>query len=120
MCPIGKRPRIENCLTIFSKTPLQDSKVSVNEKKTSIITTHTTAGGLFRHPESRKTNTIRERHIYQILNALGEERISIIAEDINAGPNVSQCNYNLFKQYGLKDSYFEHNPKLDYTWVPTN
>jgi len=85
--------------------------------------THTTAGGLFAHPESKKVDLIRDLQIKQILNLIkkSSDTTSIIIGDINAGINVSENNYNSILDEGYIDSYKSKNPSSkEVTWDPKN
>jgi endonuclease/exonuclease/phosphatase family metal-dependent hydrolase len=89
----------------------------------SIVSTHTTAGGLFRHPESPFMNAVRARQIDQLLDVsacLGDGSV-VVAGDMNAGPGVSDENYRLFEARGYVDAYAALHPRgSGITWNPKN
>jgi endonuclease/exonuclease/phosphatase family metal-dependent hydrolase len=84
---------------------------------------HTTAGGLRHHPESVAADAIRARQIEQLLDVADEQRapLVVIAGDLNAGPGVSQSNYDRFEQRGWIDVHaLLHPGSRDVTWDPHN
>jgi endonuclease/exonuclease/phosphatase family metal-dependent hydrolase len=90
--------------------------------KWSLLNIHTTAGGLYRHPESKAANVIRARQIGQILRAAkAEPGITIIAGDFNSGPGVSEENFRQVLDAGFDSAYdLMHGPDSHPTWDPTN
>jgi endonuclease/exonuclease/phosphatase family metal-dependent hydrolase len=88
----------------------------------SLINVHTTAGGLWQHPESAQVDLIRARQIDQLLNAANSEPgISIIAGDLNAGPNVSETNFRQVQEAGYESVHdLLHGHDSGSTWDPQN
>lgn len=89
----------------------------------ALFNVHTTAGGLFSHPESARVDAIRNRQIEQLLNLTESRRdaMTLIAGDLNAGPGVSENNYRLLEKRGFMDVHrMLHRDCNDPTWEPTN
>jgi endonuclease/exonuclease/phosphatase family metal-dependent hydrolase len=88
-----------------------------------VLNVHTSAGGLFRHPESARMDALRERQILQLLGVAAERRdvpVAIVG-DLNAGPGVSDANYRLFERHGYTDVYARLHPAGEEpTWDPRN
>jgi endonuclease/exonuclease/phosphatase family metal-dependent hydrolase len=88
-----------------------------------ILNVHTTAGGLFRHPESPGAEAIRARQLEQLLCMADESRehAVLIVGDINAGPGVSACNYEMFERREWVDLWRAMHPhEAKWTWRPDN
>ncbi|MGB6687505.1 MAG: endonuclease/exonuclease/phosphatase family protein [Terracidiphilus sp.] len=83
---------------------------------------HTTAGGVFKHPEDRRTEGIRARQIAQVLDCAS--RLSsplIVAGDLNAGPGVSEVNFRQILNAGFVSLHdLLHSQSPDVTWDPRN
>jgi endonuclease/exonuclease/phosphatase family metal-dependent hydrolase len=90
-----------------------------------LLNAHTTAGGIFFHPESRFTDRVRERQILQLLEAASSTgRPTVIAGDLNAGPGVSDANYKLVTSRGYVDAWdfagLRATGGRNVTWEPEN
>lgn len=87
-----------------------------------ILNAHTTAGGLFHHPEDPRTDRIRRRQIRQILDE--NDKLSspvIIAGDINAGPGVSETNFRQILDAGFVSIHdLMNGVSVQPTWDPLN
>jgi endonuclease/exonuclease/phosphatase family metal-dependent hydrolase len=105
-------------LAIFSKHPIQDTN-SVQFKtqlldeqligpkgflyaniqspkfgELGIATLHTTAGGFFHHPESKKANRCRHNQLVELTTFIqSKNALTFMAGDFNCGPEVSQQNF---------------------------
>jgi endonuclease/exonuclease/phosphatase family metal-dependent hydrolase len=88
----------------------------------SLLNVHTTAGGLWRHPESPPVDLIRSRQIRQLLGAAeAEPGISIISGDLNAGPRVSEANFCQVEEAGFASVHdLLHGRDSGSTWDPLN
>ena len=91
-----------------------------------LINIHTTAGGLIRHPEAPRTESLRRRQIEQTIRIAGgnPDRTSLIAGDLNAGPEASAVNYEQLSRADYIDC-FAQRPGQDtgemiITWDPQN
>lgn len=100
--------------------------ISVNDQKIILSNTHTTAGGVMYHTESDKANQIRTAQLQQTIEltdslATGNE-IKMILGDFNAGPGVSEVNYQHMIDQGYADSYPLgcSDPCRVVTWAPDN
>jgi endonuclease/exonuclease/phosphatase family metal-dependent hydrolase len=86
---------------------------------------HTTAGGI-RDQQDPSVERIRESEIRQVAGSVGKSRgrgIKIILGDINAGPQVSKKNYDVFRELGFLDAYHQKHPSESparITWDPKN
>ena len=138
-------------LMLFSKFPISAAKIkffkceSIGEKifdskgfitaiikidshnKLRFVNIHTTAGGALFHPESQRTNSIRQKQLNQVFQSLkSSEKIpTILLGDFNAGPNVSEENYTYLLKQGFIDivQYYitKNNYKDDFiSWDPNN
>ena len=68
----------------------------------NIVNLHTTAGGMFRLPEHSAIDLIRSRQIKQLLSrALSLSSPLIVAGDLNAGPGVSEKNFEQMMEAGF-------------------
>lgn len=93
--------------------------------RTFLTNAHTTAGGLFRHPERKGIDAVRQTQLYQILAAAKKCGLAarIIGGDLNTGPEVSRNNYDSLLAAGYLDAYAatEHVPdEPTATWDPKN
>ena len=87
-----------------------------------VANAHTTAGGFFEHPESSKTDNCRTKQIQQLaLTASRRSMYSILAGDLNCGPNVSKGVFDSLLQLGFKrPEDICCVPGLEPTWDPEN
>ncbi|MBI4006433.1 MAG: endonuclease/exonuclease/phosphatase family protein [Gammaproteobacteria bacterium] len=139
----GFKLRLGNELLILSRFPLENGKLArfnhatfgervftskgmykINIEipgieKLQLITFHMTAGGLLNHPESKKMEAIRSAQIRQLLEFTSENIPTILAGDLNAGPESSKDNYYQLLQKGLIDA-FTHGNGDGITWDPVN
>lgn len=83
---------------------------------------HTTAGGLFHHPESAYIDGIRARQIDQILGYEQDSKTAVVlAGDLNAGPGVSESNFRQILSSGFVSLHdFLHGEVPEPTWDPSN
>jgi endonuclease/exonuclease/phosphatase family metal-dependent hydrolase len=83
---------------------------------------HTTAGGMFRLPEHQSIDLIRSRQIKQMLNrTLGLGQPLVVAGDLNAGPGVSEKNFQQMMMAGFLSIHdLIHGQTSEATWDPNN
>jgi endonuclease/exonuclease/phosphatase family metal-dependent hydrolase len=88
----------------------------------TVLNVHTTAGGLWQHPESARVDQIRDKQIHQILSAAEREKgVVMITGDFNAGPGVSEANFRSMREAGYESVYDRLHPSSNaVTWDPTN
>jgi endonuclease/exonuclease/phosphatase family metal-dependent hydrolase len=86
------------------------------------VNLHTTAGGMFRHPEHQSIDLIRSRQIKQMLNrALSLSPPLVIAGDFNAGPGVSEKNFQQMMMAGFVSIHdLIHGQSSEATWDPNH
>jgi endonuclease/exonuclease/phosphatase family metal-dependent hydrolase len=85
-----------------------------------LIVPHTSAGGLFRHPESATAEAIRADQVGQILDAAAGSPIPVIlAGDFNLGPEASADLYRRVLDAGFIDA-FAAAGGMGATWTPDN
>jgi endonuclease/exonuclease/phosphatase family metal-dependent hydrolase len=86
------------------------------------VNLHTTAGGMFRLPEHHSIDLIRSRQIKQMLNrALSLSPPLLIAGDLNAGPGVSEKNFQQMMMAGFLSIHdLINGPTSEATWDPNN
>ncbi len=86
-----------------------------------LINTHTTAGGFFGHPESKKTDACRAKQLAELIQEGRKASYSIIAGDLNCGPDVSVGNFMSFQDdgYALPEMPSEQQD-IGPTWDPQN
>jgi endonuclease/exonuclease/phosphatase family metal-dependent hydrolase len=100
------------------------SRLSLNPTtEVLVLSVHTTAGGSIFHPESPRTDRVRAKQIAQILDRAAQEQraLVIICGDVNAGPGVSESNYNQFSESGFTDVHESlHESTPEPTWDPRN
>ena len=91
-----------------------------------LINIHTTAGGLIRHPEAPRTESLRRRQIEQTIRIAGgnPDCILLIAGDLNAGPEASAGNYEQLSRAGYIDCFTQRpgqdTGEMTITWDPEN
>ncbi|MBT7902423.1 hypothetical protein HN587_01070 [Candidatus Woesearchaeota archaeon] len=145
-----KKPNLfglDNGLVMFSKNKIIDSKfipfksTTFEEKlfanqgmltvtvdnpqfgELNFLNVHLAAGGLFRHPESKLMERIRQEQIEQVLTVAEQEKDNtFIIGDFNAGPQVSIQNYKTIIQKGFIDLFnlAKKEKKFKFTWDPKN
>ncbi len=88
----------------------------------TLVNVHTTAGGLFSHPESARQDALRARQLEALFAlAANTAGVPVIAGDLNSGPGVSDANYRAFEVAGWVDVHAALHPGTsDITWDPTN
>jgi endonuclease/exonuclease/phosphatase family metal-dependent hydrolase len=88
----------------------------------TILNIHTTAGGLWLHPESARADRIRDRQIHQFLRLANTIPGTVfLAGDLNAGPGVSESNFQSILDAGFVSVHdYLHPAAADYTWDPSN
>lgn len=92
-----------------------------------IANVHVTAGGFIWHSESDKANETRHRQVSQAILSLKENStgtLPILLGDFNAGPGVSQVNYDHVIEEGFIDTFIlgchKKNACEQVTWDPGN
>lgn len=92
--------------------------------RTFLTNAHTTAGGLFRHPERKGIDAVRQCQLLQIMAAAMGSGLNarIIGGDLNTGPEVSRSNYDLLLAAGYHDPYIPRYSSAEptATWNPKN
>lgn len=123
---------ISGALHLFQAAPLDerflDSKgflvadLEMGGRKLTVINLHTTAGGLYLHPESVQANQLRTRQIQQVLDCAAEISGTLaIMGDLNAGPGISEENFRQFFAADYASIHDLLHPKdNDFTWDPQN
>jgi endonuclease/exonuclease/phosphatase family metal-dependent hydrolase len=86
------------------------------------VNLHTTAGGMFRLPEHQSIDLIRSRQIKQMLNrARNLSPPLVVAGDLNAGPGVSEKNFQQMMMAGFLSIHdLINGPTSEATWDPNN
>jgi len=81
--------------------------IKINDKIASLANIHVTAGGFIWHTESEVSNGIRSKQISQTIEILKKRKNNtlILLGDFNAGPNVSQVNYDQIINDGFLDTF---------------
>lgn len=139
----GIKFRLDNELIFLSKYPLINSEFNKfrqaafeerlfisrgmyraiieipNAGKLQLVNFHMTAGGLGKHPESQAMERIRSAQIRQLLDHVSGELPTILAGDLNAGPEASAANYEEVIQAGYQDAFLACNGS-GITWDPAN
>ncbi|MDO8707068.1 endonuclease/exonuclease/phosphatase family protein [Pseudomonas sp.] len=109
---------------LFDRKGILSTMIRLGDQPSiALFNVHTTAGGLFSHPENVRVDDIRRRQIEQLLNLTESCRdtMTIIVGDLNAGPGVSENNYHLLGSHGFIDIHqMIHGNCNDPTWEPTN
>lgn len=105
----------------FVRKGLIDATVAVpGAGPVRVLNTHTTAGGVFRHPQAIATDSIRDAQISELCARLGGSIATVLAGDFNTGPGVSPSNYNALLSAGLIDTWASLNHVEAPTWDPMN
>ncbi|MGH8120283.1 MAG: endonuclease/exonuclease/phosphatase family protein, partial [Gammaproteobacteria bacterium] len=84
-----------------------------------LINFHMTAGGVRRHPENPRMEHIRFLQIRQLLGSLDKRLPTVLAGDLNAGPESSRTNYAEVISHGFIDA-FQNCGGSGYSWDPLN
>ena len=134
--------RLGNELIVFSKYPLKEDRLYKFKSATieeriftqkgffrvllelptgtiQLINIHMTAGGLNNHPEDSLMEKIRSLQIRQLFDSVSNELPTIIAGDLNAGPDSSKKNYQAVLDAGFIDT-FNMTGNTDISWDPNN
>jgi endonuclease/exonuclease/phosphatase family metal-dependent hydrolase len=109
--------------TLFdSKGFLVSSHQIAKDVTLNIVNLHTTAGGMFRLPEHSAIDQIRSQQIKQLLNrALSLSSPLVVAGDLNAGPDVSERNFEQMMAAGFLSIHdLIHGQTSEATWDPKN
>ena len=87
----------------------------------SVVHTHLTAGGFFRHPEERRYDCIRAKQILQFQSHMNRFGCGLAIGDFNAGPQASPDNYDSLTGV-LADAYVHADMRVgpEVTWDPCN
>lgn len=138
----GAKLRLGNELMIFSKLPLFAGELTRFRKATleervftskgmykvfaeapagrlQLINFHLTAGGMRQHPESRDMEVLRTLQMRQLLEYAAAEMPTVLAGDLNAGPEASRTNYEGVLAAGFIDAFAAAGGK-GLTWDPEN
>jgi endonuclease/exonuclease/phosphatase family metal-dependent hydrolase len=88
----------------------------------TILNLHTTAGGMFNHPESAKIEVFRSRQVQQVIDCANRFKSPLlVAGDLNAGPGVSEVNFQQLLDAGFLSLHDLVSPQSkDVTWDPLN
>jgi endonuclease/exonuclease/phosphatase family metal-dependent hydrolase len=93
----------------------------------NILNSHTTAGGSKHHPESNTSDACRDKQLNELVNASETAAksgdITIIAGDLNCGPEASSNNFNTLLRKGFTDSvagWYLGKGQPPVTWDPVN
>ncbi len=88
----------------------------------TVFNVHTTAGGLWSHPEHARIESIRSKQLAEMLGAADQESgTTILAGDFNAGPGVSLDNFTSMEKAGFVSVHDHmHGTPSDVTWDPAN
>ena len=106
---------------VFVAKGFQRIELSLAEGKSlHLIHLHAVAGG-WSDPESDSVETIRHNQFSEILDLANttEPEAMVALGDFNAGPKVSECNYQQFLEAGFTDCFAETGQPA-YTWDPKN
>jgi endonuclease/exonuclease/phosphatase family metal-dependent hydrolase len=98
------------------------------QKSIVVANCHTTAGGIFSHPESKKANFCRASQLQQLVTSSAELSgfATFVVGDLNCGPEASPANYeSLLQAAGYRDLVAEwfNQAGVDcppVTWDPAN
>ncbi|MFT5133754.1 MAG: endonuclease/exonuclease/phosphatase family metal-dependent hydrolase [Gammaproteobacteria bacterium] len=85
----------------------------------NLINFHMSAGGKHQHPESSAMETLREKQIRQLLDYVEKLDKTLLAGDLNAGPEASNRNYQQLLSAGYFDLFTDYGAK-GITWDPEN
>lgn len=124
---------LEARLTLFDSAPIDEwlfdhkgvlrTEISLPSGRLILYNLHTTAGGLFHHPEHINSDRHRQRQLIQVfeLAAHDKDALVLIVGDVNAGPGVSDGNYRLFEENNYLDLHHLANAGVEEaTWEPNN
>ena len=104
---------------VFVAKGFQHIELSLPQEETlQLIHLHAVAGG-WSNPESSSVETVRSNQFSQVLESTEETKPVVVLGDFNAGPKVSECNYQQFLDAGFRDC-FSDTEKPAYTWDPKN
>jgi endonuclease/exonuclease/phosphatase family metal-dependent hydrolase len=141
--PRGWKLRLGNELLIFSRFPLTDGKLvrfshapAEELRHTSkgfyhaqvilpaigplnLINFHMSAGGKHLHPQSSTMEAIRQKQIEQFLDYSQKLNQTLLAGDLNAGPEVSTDNYEQMLTSNYHDLFSQSGAK-GISWDPDN
>ncbi|MBT7950995.1 MAG: hypothetical protein HN764_05170 [Gammaproteobacteria bacterium] len=141
--PSGWKFRLGNELLLFSRFPLTDGKLvrfshAPAEElrhtskgfyhaqvelpvigKINLINFHMSAGGKHLHPQSSTMEAIRQKQIEQLLDYSQSLNHTLMAGDLNAGPEVSIENYEQVLSSNYHDLFSQSGAK-GISWDPDN
>ncbi len=141
--PSGWKIRLGNELLIFSRFPLTSGKLvrfshAPAEElrhtskgfyhaqvelpmigKINLINFHMSAGGKHLHPQSSTMEAIRQKQIEQLLDYSQSLNHTLLAGDLNAGPEVSIENYEQMLLPNYRDLFSKSGAK-GISWDPDN
>ena len=139
----GVKMRLDNELLVIAKFPLAGGKLTrfrhgaLEERVFTskgfyvatvtipgletlrLINFHMTAGGIRHHPESPRMEHIRSLQIRQLLDSLDKGLPTVLAGDLNAGPETSRTNYNEIISHGFIDAFLCCSG-TGFSWDPQN
>jgi len=127
---LSRYPLTAGQLTRFKQAPAEElrhtskgfyhAQIEVPELgKLNLVNFHMSAGGKYKHPQSRSMEKIRHQQIKQLLALTQNLDNAIIAGDLNAGPEVSNENYQQMLSANLYDLFAESGA-LGMSWDPFN
>lgn len=132
---LSKFPISKSRFELYSKNALMEKMfadkgvlsvlLTVNGKDVVIANTHTTVGGGVYDTESDRVNRIRNKQViqaYQCALSFGSDQF-IVLGDFNAGPCVSEVNYQTLLDSTMVDSYLsfeKQDTTAIFTWDPLN
>ena len=106
---------------VFGAKGFQHVELSLpNDAPLHLINLHAVAGG-FWDPESDSVETVRHQQFEEVLDVTktAQPHPTVVLGDFNAGPKVSECNYQQFLEAGFRDC-FSDTDEPAYTWDPKN
>lgn len=125
-------PLMNSSFEAFKKNTLEEklfvnkgflsTEIDLDVAKVHFINIHTTAGGYFKYPDHPSINRIRDGQIRQALHhtdTKSNPHFTLITGDLNAGPQVSRENFDLFKNQNYID-IFDYKDDGIFTWDNSN
>lgn len=132
---LSKYPINASSFELYKRNPLVEKMfadkgvlcalIELNGTDITIANTHTTVGGGVYDTESDRVNRIRNKQViqaYQNVRSFGTDLYMVLG-DFNAGPGVSEVNYQTLLDSLMLDSYTvierSDSPEI-FTWDPLN
>lgn len=132
---LSKYPINASSFELYKRNPLVEkmfadkgvlcAQVNLNGTDIAIANTHTTVGGGVFNTESGRVNRIRNQQViqaYQCAKSFGTDSYMVLG-DFNAGPGVSEVNYQTLLDSLMVDTYLSATRKDTtelFTWDPLN